>query len=63
MHKISRVLVILRKRKKADKNTYELIIAQCYPFEYFNTKKIYCKGKIFLKKGLKFLQYSYIIKA
>ena len=40
MHQIRRVLVILRKRKKADKNTYELIIAQYCPFAYFNTKKI-----------------------
>lgn len=51
-----------KEKKKADKNTYELIIAQCCPFAYFNAKK-YIENPKYFKKGLQSLQYSYIIKA
>ena len=28
-----------KEKKKADKNTYKFIIAQCFMFAYFNVKK------------------------
>lgn len=36
-----------KEKKKADKNTYKLIIAQCFLFAYFNTKKYIEKTKYF----------------